>query len=114
MCLFGLKKENRYLSAATITVCATGCDFTTIAAAVADPGTMDGDVIDIQDAVHTEAGIVVRKSLTFQGQGQTATIVQAHASPSTALDQIFIILQRIVLKTKAELCILNKLVEEEP
>ena len=75
------------LSAATLTVCASGCDHTTIQAAInaASPG----DVIDIQDAVHTEDGIVVNKNLTIQGQGQSTTIVQAAATRAAADDRVF-------------------------
>lgn len=73
--------------ASTITVCSSGCDHTTIAAAIA--AASDCDVIDIQDAVHTEQGILVNKSLTIQGQGMTATIVQAHATKGSATDRVF-------------------------
>ncbi len=65
------------LSAATLTVCASGCDHTTIQAAI--NAASSGDVIDIQYAVHTEDSIYIDKNLTIQGQGQTSTIVQAAA-----------------------------------
>ncbi len=55
--------------AATISVCASGCDFQTIQAAIDNSGTQDGAIIGIQDEVHTEAGIIVSKSLTIQGSG---------------------------------------------
>ena len=75
--------------AATLTVCASGCGHTTIAAAVA--AAASGDTIEVQDAVHTEAGITIEKSVTIQGLGATATIVQAAATPGTADDRVFFI-----------------------
>jgi hypothetical protein len=59
--------------ASTLTVCASGCSETTIAAAIAAANA--GDIISITDAVHSEAGIVVSKNLTIQGQGATSTAV---------------------------------------
>ncbi|MCK5528944.1 MAG: hypothetical protein KAI74_04620, partial [Kiritimatiellae bacterium] len=50
-----------------------------------------GDIISIEDAVHTEQGIVIDKSLTIQGQGADSTVLQAHASRSNATDRIFTI-----------------------
>jgi predicted outer membrane repeat protein len=75
--------------AATISVCASGCDFQTIQAAIDNSGTRDGAIIGIQDEVHTEAGIVVSKSLTIQGSGPEMTIVQAHERASQATDRVF-------------------------
>ena len=78
-----------YIQAATISVCASGCDQTTITAAIA--AATAGDIIDIQDATHTEAGITIDKNLTIQGQGQTTTIVQAAATQAAATDRVFTI-----------------------
>jgi hypothetical protein len=61
--------------------------YTSISSAIS--AASDGDTIEILDAVHTEAGIVVSKSLTIQGQGATATIVQAAASRGAALAGVF-------------------------
>src|SRR5690348_5963992 len=63
--------------AATLTVCASSCAYTTIAAAIlaASPG----DTISIQDAVHTEANIAVDRNLTIQGQGAVNTAVDGGA-----------------------------------
>ncbi|MEM9525302.1 MAG: hypothetical protein AAGA31_01780, partial [Bacteroidota bacterium] len=73
----------------THTVCASGCDHTTLSAAIF--GASSGDVIDVRDAVHTEADIVVDKDLTIQGQGQTVTTIQAAASQATATDGVFFV-----------------------
>jgi hypothetical protein len=73
------------------TVCASGCDFTTIQAAIDHPGTLDGAIIEVIDPVHTEAGIVVQKDVTIQGLGFDETIVQAHADPAEAPDRVFLI-----------------------
>ena len=79
---------NLHVSAATITVCATGCDHTTVSAAIAAAATT-GDVIDIQYTVHNEAAIVVNKNLIIQGQGQTVTFLQAAATQGAAVDGVF-------------------------
>jgi parallel beta-helix repeat protein len=76
---------------ATFTVCASGCDFTTIQAALDDQRTAAGDTILVTDAVHTEAGITVRKGVTIQGQGAGKTTVQAHATMEAAPDRVFLI-----------------------
>ncbi len=77
--------------AATHTVCAVGCDFTTIQAAIDDGGTINGDTISVTDATHTEEGITVNKDLTIQGQGASNTTVQAHAARGDATDRVFVI-----------------------
>jgi hypothetical protein len=74
---------------ATDTVCASGCDFTTVQAAVDDAGTADGAIIEITDPIHTEAGIVVSKDVTIRGLGADKTIVQAHATLEEAPDRVF-------------------------
>jgi parallel beta-helix repeat protein len=76
--------------ATTITVCTSGCDHTTISAAIS--AATAGDIIDIQDAIHTEANIAIDKNLTIQGQGQTTTTVQANAVQADAEDGVFKIL----------------------
>ncbi|MEM7129405.1 MAG: Ig-like domain-containing protein [Chloroflexota bacterium] len=73
--------------AATLTVCASGCDHTTIAAAIG--AATAGDTIDILDPVHTEAGITINKDLTIQGQGAENTIIQGHANFQQASDRVF-------------------------
>jgi hypothetical protein len=87
---FGLAPA-RAARADTYTVCAAGCDFVTIQAAIDDAGVSAGDVINVTDAVHTEVGITVGKDVTIQGQGADATIVQAHAEPEGARDRVFFI-----------------------
>jgi len=79
---------------ATDTVCATGCDFSTIQAALDalnDESTQDSAIIELLDPVHTEPGIVVKKSVTIRGLGSTETIVQAHESDSGACERVFLI-----------------------
>jgi parallel beta-helix repeat protein len=77
----------------TVTVCATGCDFTTIQAAIDHDGTGAGSTINVTDAVHTEAGIVVNKDVVIQGQGANSTIVQAHEVAGEAADRVFSIVE---------------------
>jgi hypothetical protein len=76
---------------ATDTVCASGCDFTTIQAALDDASTASGAIIEITDPVHTEAGIVVNKDVTIRGLGANVTIVQAHESLEDAPERVFLI-----------------------
>jgi hypothetical protein len=59
--------------AAVRTVCARGCKYTTIAAAIA--AAKAGDTISILDAVHTESNITVDRNLTIKGLGATITAV---------------------------------------
>lgn len=73
--------------AAEYTVCDSGCDHTTIQEAVDNVGS--GDIITVMGAVHTEASIVVNQSVTIQGQGQSLTTVQAHASAGAAGAGVF-------------------------
>jgi hypothetical protein len=75
----------------TVTVCAIGCDFATIQAAIDDDGTVAGSTIHVTDAIHTEANITVNKDVTIQGQGGDHTIVQAHDSVDAAAGRVFFI-----------------------
>lgn len=76
--------------ATTYTVCASGCNYTTIQAAINNASTVSGDIIQINDATFTDLSVTVNKSgLTIQGQGQTTTTLQAGASQGAASDRIF-------------------------
>ncbi len=76
--------------AAVRSVCAVGCDFVTIQAAIAAASA--GDEIDVLEPVQTEAGIVVDRDLTVRGQGMLATVVQADAVAGNASDRVFLVL----------------------
>jgi hypothetical protein len=82
---------SRSQAATTWTVCASGCDYSSIKAAIAAPTTRDGDTLAIAAGTYTEAGIVVNKSLTLQGARAATTIVQAAAIKDTAPDRVFTI-----------------------
>lgn len=58
----------------TFTVCASGCDFTTIQAAI-DAASSDGTV-NVAAGIYTEQ-ITINKSLTLIGAGTGATTIQA-------------------------------------
>ena len=75
----------------THSVCASGCDFITLQSAIDDPDTRPGAVIEIRDAIHTEAGVVVSKDVIIRGLGTDKTLVQAHASMEAATDRVFLI-----------------------
>ncbi len=81
----------REVHADAYTVCATGCDFTTIQAAIDDTSVVAGDVINVTDAFHTEFSIVVNKDVTLQGQGAFSTTVQAHAVAGKVKERVFFI-----------------------
>jgi hypothetical protein len=72
-----------------ITVCATGCDFTTIQAAIDAESTAAGAIIGVADAVHTERNIQLTKHVIIQGRGALQTIVQAHVKPGEATGRVF-------------------------
>jgi len=64
--------------------------FATVTAAMA--AASNGDIINITggaDNIHQEQFISVTKSLTFQGQGQSTTILQAAASAGAATNVVF-------------------------
>ncbi|MCK5528687.1 MAG: right-handed parallel beta-helix repeat-containing protein, partial [Kiritimatiellae bacterium] len=84
--------------AATLNVGA-GETYTTIAAAIT-AAAASGDIISIEDAVHTEQGIVISKSLTIQGKGVDSTTVQAAASRSNATDRIFLVSSAVIVTIK--------------
>ena len=84
----------------TITVCGSGCDFRTVQEAINDSGTQDGDIIGILDEVHTEAGILVSKSVMIQGLGLDKTIVQAHEQTGQATQRVFTITENVKVTLK--------------
>src|SRR6516162_8699572 len=67
--------------AAVRTVCASGCKYTTIAAAIV--AAKANDTISILDAVHTESNITVDRNLTIQGKGAAKTAVDGGAQNGT-------------------------------
>jgi len=75
----------------THTVCAEGCDFTTLQAALDDANVPAGAVLEVRDALHTEPGIIVSKDVTIRGLGTTETIVQAHEALSQAPERVFLV-----------------------
>ncbi len=75
-------------AAATITVCSSGCNYSTVQNAITNASA--DDLIDVQYiGEYTEAGITVNKNLTIQGQGSGSTTLQAAASEGSASDRVF-------------------------
>jgi uncharacterized repeat protein (TIGR01451 family) len=64
------------VSAATITVCSSGCDYSTIQAAV--NAASNGDVIEIQNGTYNSSTINITESLTIRGTD--SVIIQTGAS----------------------------------
>jgi hypothetical protein len=73
------------------TVCASGCDYSSIEVALAVPTTLNGDTLAVAAGTYTEPGILVNKSVTLQGEASATTIVQAAVTPGTASDRVFTI-----------------------
>jgi hypothetical protein len=71
-----LSVANRGQAATTWTVCASGCDYTSLKSAIAAPTTLDGDTLAIAAGTYT---------------GAASTIVQAAATPNTASKRVFVI-----------------------
>ena len=76
---------------ATDTVCASGCGFTTIQAAIDDAESSGGSIIEVRDAIHTEAGIVVHKDVTIRGLRAATTVVQSHEELAGSPDRVFLV-----------------------
>lgn len=80
-------------STATIhTVCASGCDFSSIQAAidVAAPG----DTLDLAGETFTEP-FTVTKNLTVEGAGYEDTVLQAAAAPGIATSRVITIAENV-------------------
>lgn len=76
--------------ATTFTVCTSGCDHTTMQAAL--NAAQNGDTVRLLvTSPHTEGDIVVEKSVTIEGLGETTTILQAAASPGAASSRVFFV-----------------------
>jgi hypothetical protein len=72
---------------ADITVCASGCDYTTIQDAMDFASA--GDVVLVLDPVHTERSISVNKDVIIRGQGAANTVVQAADVLGSAFGSVF-------------------------
>jgi hypothetical protein len=74
----------------TITVCASGCNQSTIQNAVNAATAGDTILININGTI-TESGISISKNLVIRGLGQNTTIIQAHAVRGSATHRVFYI-----------------------
>ncbi len=73
--------------AGVITVCASGCDYSSIRTAIANAN--PGDTVQLAAETFTEGSLSIDKNLTIQGQGAGATIIQPAASQADSTEQIF-------------------------
>jgi len=71
---------------AVITVCASGCDHTSIQYAINLLAT-DGDTIQLSSETYTET-ININKSITLIGEGRYNTILQAAGNPALASNRV--------------------------
>ncbi|HOB72392.1 MAG TPA: hypothetical protein PKM18_11470, partial [bacterium] len=63
------------INAATLTVCETGCDYTSVKTAVGAAAA--DDTIQISAGIYLDWNITISKNLTLIGAGRHDTIVQA-------------------------------------
>jgi hypothetical protein len=84
-----------------ITVCAVGCDFSSIQAAIDAETTSNGEIIGINDEIHTEAGIQVTKNIVIQGKGTKDSIIQAYPNPDEGTDRVFSITRGVTVTIRA-------------
>jgi hypothetical protein len=70
----GILPAPRPASATSWTVCATGCSFSTIAGALVSATVVNGDTLQLTDAVYGENNLNVTKSLTIAGSGTSPAI----------------------------------------
>lgn len=76
-------------SAVVYRVCPSGCDFTSIAAAIDAASNNDVIELDIElPTVHTEQGVVTDKTIHISGNGRDVTIWQAASAPGSASDRL--------------------------
>ena len=95
-CIGGVFLSATPASAATSTVCATGCDHTTIQAAVTAAAA--GDTINVGAGTYNEFGIIIDKPLTIQGAGEGTTIVDGGGGSVGSVPGIFRILPGLAAK----------------
>jgi hypothetical protein len=83
-----LIRPSQAVGASTHTVCPSGCDHTTIQAAV--NAAADGDTIQLLMTIpHTEVDIIISKDVTLEGVSMTESIVQAAPLPGSAPGRVF-------------------------
>ncbi len=70
---------------ATYTVCASGCDFSSIQAAI--DAASDGDIIDLASETYTET-FTIDKSINLMGDGAENTIIQAAGEMWIAMGRV--------------------------
>ncbi len=76
---------------ATLTVCPSGCDHSTIQAAVNVASA--GDTVQLQMLTpHTETDVIISKDLTIEGLSKNETIVQGADVPGVAPSRVFTLL----------------------
>ena len=72
------------------TVCPSGCDFSTIAAGIANSN--PGDIVEVQVVgTHTEGPIQVFKNITIEGLGESTTVVQQAPTLAQADRSVFVV-----------------------
>ncbi len=86
--VFGYLSNNLEIGYRTAhTVCASGCNYTTIQSAI--NSIPSGDLINLASATYTEQNITIsNKLIIIEGNGADQTILQASSTPNTATDRV--------------------------
>ncbi len=87
-------------AAATHTVCSSGCDFTTIQAAI--DAASSGDTINVSSGTYSEAVTVNQSALKLIGEGSGSTTISGHtftisASGTSAADNDRLVIQGVTI-----------------
>ncbi len=69
------------------TVCASGCDYSTITLALVNASVENYDVLELSAESYTES-LSVGKAITIRGKGAANTIIQAHADYNSATNRV--------------------------
>lgn len=85
--------------AQSVTVCASGCNYTTIAGALASA--VSGETINILDAVHNEANLTIDGglTLTIQGKDPISTVIDGgNAGPVFTINSGTVTIQNLTVR----------------
>jgi predicted outer membrane repeat protein len=88
LCFLLLGRLNSFSQ--TQTVCASGCGYSTIQAAVNAASNGDVILVNVNGAI-TESGITVNKNITIRGLGMNTTFIQGAATRGAATSRVFYI-----------------------
>src|ERR1700712_1428730 len=77
-CLFALVAGPAQAADSCVNVAGSGGCFATIAAAIADAGTVDGDTITVASGTYNEDQLLVNKGVKIVGAGMGKTVIDGN------------------------------------